>query len=368
MQINGRFYEGTYHDAVGTYMFFEKDESPTVDDPVFDTPPTLKYFAKTRKLLKMERVFAMQRTEVLGDSDHNYCIPNMDTIREAGVPPKYQNDALQFWEKMRNDRMQALTTYLEKQQIREEKRLQGIELDSESDDDNPFAMYKPKKSKDMQTTAQNAEWQSTKSDRLEDTTESEDTDVTNILNKIMELDPHLGETENCSNKPFQKLTVIDPGPSTSKLIDSDKPLLAVKKKKKTYKVTSRTHQTDVFKKPNKRAPRSKKSVNVSISSQNTDKSGQLYSPQSEVELLDTGDQQSPQMLSNTNESEKDRIPPHVTGTNMKNVCLVSRRLEKQAKREAKMKEISERLKTHKEELLKMKNSNRSLPNSEAKDL
>lgn len=73
-------------------MFFDKDDSPVVDDPVFDTPPTLKYFTKTRKLLKMERVFAMQRTEVLGDLDHTYCIPNMETIKEAGVPVKYQKD------------------------------------------------------------------------------------------------------------------------------------------------------------------------------------------------------------------------------------------------------------------------------------
>lgn len=90
-----QFYEGTYHDAVGTYMFFDHDDFPVVDDPVFDTPATLKYFAKTRKLLKMERVFAMQRTEVLGDLDHNYCIPNIDTIKEAGVPPKYQEDGIE---------------------------------------------------------------------------------------------------------------------------------------------------------------------------------------------------------------------------------------------------------------------------------
>lgn len=73
-------------------MFFEKDDKPFVDDPVFDQVPTLKYFGKTRKILKMQRVFVKQRTEVLGDSDHSKCIPNMDTIQQAGVPPKYQTE------------------------------------------------------------------------------------------------------------------------------------------------------------------------------------------------------------------------------------------------------------------------------------
>lgn len=73
-------------------MFFEKDDHPTVDDPVFDKIPTLKYFKKTRKFLRMQRAFVTPRYEVLGDSEHNKCIPNMETIREAGVPPKYQEE------------------------------------------------------------------------------------------------------------------------------------------------------------------------------------------------------------------------------------------------------------------------------------
>lgn len=87
-----QFYEGTYEDAVGTYMFFEKDDNPKVDDEVFDKVPTLKYFTKTRKLLKMQRVFMKPRVEVLGDSEHDSCIPNIETLSQAGVPPKYQEE------------------------------------------------------------------------------------------------------------------------------------------------------------------------------------------------------------------------------------------------------------------------------------
>lgn len=87
-----QFYEGTYEDAMGTYMFFEKDDNPKVDDEVFDKVPSLKYYAKTRKLLKMQRVFTKPRVEVLGDSEHESCIPNTDTLSQAGVPPKYQEE------------------------------------------------------------------------------------------------------------------------------------------------------------------------------------------------------------------------------------------------------------------------------------
>lgn len=75
-------------------MFFEKDDKPVVDDPIFDQTPTLKYFGKTRKVLKMQRVFVKQRTEVLGDSEHSKCIPNTDTIKQAGVPPMYQSQGI----------------------------------------------------------------------------------------------------------------------------------------------------------------------------------------------------------------------------------------------------------------------------------
>lgn len=91
-----QFYEGTYEDAMGTYMFFEKDDNPKVDDEVFDKVPTLKYFAKTRKLLKMQRVFTKPRVEILGDSEHDSCIPNTEMLSQAGVPPRYQQEGTKY--------------------------------------------------------------------------------------------------------------------------------------------------------------------------------------------------------------------------------------------------------------------------------
>lgn len=81
---------------MGTYMFFEKDNNPLVDDPVFDKVPTLKYFAKTRKLLKMQRVFSKPKPELFDNPEVNSCIPNIDTLSQAGVPPKYQNEGIEF--------------------------------------------------------------------------------------------------------------------------------------------------------------------------------------------------------------------------------------------------------------------------------
>lgn len=147
MRINGRHYEGTYEDAVGTCMLFDKD-NPEVEDPVFDKTPNIRYNTKTKKILKMKRVFVKPRLEVLGDSNCSSCIPNIETIKEAGVPPKYQQDALLLWEKIRNERLEARNDYLEKQKQRTEKRQRGIEPDSDSDEDNPFVMYKNKDADD----------------------------------------------------------------------------------------------------------------------------------------------------------------------------------------------------------------------------
>lgn len=77
---------------MGTYMFFENDNNPQVDDIVFDKVPTLKYCAKTRKVLKMQRVFVKPRDEVLGDTEHSGYTPNTETLSQAGVPPKYQEE------------------------------------------------------------------------------------------------------------------------------------------------------------------------------------------------------------------------------------------------------------------------------------
>lgn len=139
-----------------------------VDDPVFDAAPNFQYFAKTRKFLKMQRIFTKSRTEVLGDSENNECIPNPNTLKQAGIPFQYQEEgtknssssiylilhifitifpvfiALLFWKTLRDNRLNALHSYLEKQRIRQEKKSQGIILESESDEDNPFAIYNHK--------------------------------------------------------------------------------------------------------------------------------------------------------------------------------------------------------------------------------
>lgn len=134
-------------------MFFEKDDDPPVDDVIFDKIPTLKYFTKTRKVLKMQRVFTKPRAEVFGNSEINSCIPNVDTLSQAGVPPKYQEEgmgvylfvyasklslilyiaALQFWNTLRDDKLAELHLCLEKQKITDEEMSKDMP-DLESDE------------------------------------------------------------------------------------------------------------------------------------------------------------------------------------------------------------------------------------------
>jgi len=51
---------------------------------------------------------------------------------------------MQFWNKVRDEKLEELSIFLEKQKIREEKKSKGIALDSESDEENPIQKTKEK--------------------------------------------------------------------------------------------------------------------------------------------------------------------------------------------------------------------------------
>lgn len=57
-----KFYEGSYENAAGTYLFFENNKNARAAEP-FETQPSLKYFDKTRKVLQMERVFVTPKKD-----------------------------------------------------------------------------------------------------------------------------------------------------------------------------------------------------------------------------------------------------------------------------------------------------------------
>ncbi|KAJ9591047.1 hypothetical protein L9F63_012097 [Diploptera punctata] len=63
MQIGNQTFTGEYSDIVGTSLFFEEDPAPAGGDPVFTKTPEhqLRYFCKTRKMLKMSRVFLKKK-------------------------------------------------------------------------------------------------------------------------------------------------------------------------------------------------------------------------------------------------------------------------------------------------------------------
>lgn len=100
---------------------------------------------------------------------------------------KFVFTALKLWTEKRNERMNALDEYIEKQKQREEKRRQGIELNSESDDDMPYAL------------------------NIENPNEPP-IDLTTIANDKNTKPNYKSKYREIN----QGLTVIDPGPSTSK--------------------------------------------------------------------------------------------------------------------------------------------------------
>ncbi|KAG7197770.1 hypothetical protein KM043_001588 [Ampulex compressa] len=352
IQLNGRFYEGTYEDAAGTYMFFEKDNCPIVDDYTFDTIPTQKYFAKTRKVLKMQRIFTKSRTEVLGDSEHVKCIPNMDTLAQAGVPPTCQKEALSFWQTIRNSRMDALCAYMERQKDREEKRSKGIVMESESDEESPFAFYKQGEGTKalcksdgtiVDCEKSNVEESKTIDNLIGDIKKSptKNTDVAKIKDGVQK-----DNVENSILRQSSQDSVVD-----TKMIQ--KPARVMHKKKKCIirriqnkKKKQRDTTTD---------------ENLLISEEEANSSVKVVpklleemESVSSLSIPDIVDTISCTTDNNSSSKNKTNLSAESHELNIDNVALTNKRLEKQLKRQEKMEEISRRLKAAAEEYLKMK--------------
>ncbi|XP_012288250.1 uncharacterized protein LOC105703997 isoform X1 [Orussus abietinus] len=384
MQVDGKFYEGTYEDAIGTYMFFRNDDNPILDDPVFDAKPTLKYFVQTRKILKMQRVFVTPRTELLGDSNDTRSVPNMDVIKKAGVPPKYQEGALEFWKKMYVDRIQALSTYLAKQKIREEKRCQGIDVASDSDDDNLFFTHKSKGCAlgNKKKTVTDDENTSSDCDRISNSQGKNITKGSKCIRETI-------QTKKTGKELNKKLTAIDPGPSTSK---NSFPWITPPREDNEYehnllkprrKFASRSGQK-TYRSHGKSGKLSEMTINIHNFDPNLSKTS-TYHLTSVNTGRDDDNLQGKQSVKNTNPKDElsisnghknsDVRPSSITvdnkdleiatsqlNTNHENDILHTNKkivpenskIRKQDKKEAKMKEISNRLKNIKEEYVKKK--------------
>ncbi|XP_011314133.1 uncharacterized protein [Fopius arisanus] len=324
MRVNGRYYEGTYEEAVGTYLFFEKDKNPVIDDPVFDVTPKVKYSTKTRKVLKMKRVFVKPRLEVIGDSDNSQCVPNLEALKEAGVPPNYQEGALNLWKEMRDERLEALNEYLEKQKIREEKRQKGIEPDSESDEENPFAMYQTKVKGAEESPV--SKYQST----------------------------HDGPSMVIDPGPSM---VIDPGPSTSK--DNIPPDEDISPSPKSSQIKNQGYLHVFKQRARRKIKKDSESGEDSSSKANPEENPEENPVDNQVEVSEScppgdnpGDLSEVQLLREDQSPEKSDVENENSDAmsqasvdsqdnGVKNIS--DKKLEKQRKRSAKMKEISERL-------------------------
>ncbi|XP_076232065.1 uncharacterized protein LOC143177785 [Calliopsis andreniformis] len=314
MQINGRFYEGTYEDICGTCMFFVRDDDSVVNDPVFDATSNLRYFAKTRKSLKMQRIFIKSRTEFLGDSEHNECIPNLDTLKQAGVPLRYHEQALSFWKTMRNNRLNALHKYLEKQRIRQEKRSQGIQLESESDEDNPFAMYKDREESNSVSKSEGIQTELEKESRYSDN---------QLHSKIVE-----PETD-CQNSVTEFMALEPQSPVSNDEDYSSTRLVATCKTKPSRKNVSRI----------KRKIRQTSCRHKMLPSDTKKKESSAMETQ--LEDLDTHNVTDE---SGRKSEERKVITVGESNVEINQINSIDNKIVKQRKREAKMKEISDQLK------------------------
>ena len=272
--------------------------------------------------------------------------------------------ALAFWEESRSNRLEALQEYLRKQEFRKELRLRGFEPESESDDDSRFAMYKSTSveadiNKLIESNNDNIDYNA---------------QIENLENTLQKTDLEEKESKEPKRLPPQKLTVIDPGPSTSKCstpwVDDEtfnEPSM-MDKVKSVGRVREKITKGKIKKKPVKRRKvsltqdRSEEEImdssDIPIETSEQDHSNSLeaycnklksdntviYKENSSVEKMEVDE---------TLNEESDRLLSVELG--MTEDPLESKEKKKREKREAKMKEISERIKAL--------SNNSSIPNS-----
>lgn len=259
--------------------------------------------------------------------------------------------ALSFWENSRNTRLDALQKYLKKQEFRKELRLRGFEPDSASDDDNPFAMYKHM---DSELEVNHFEKGSNK----------------DYDSQIEKLKNSLQMTELDNDQTTKKLTVIDPGPSTSKSSvpwvedDVSDHSSGLNKVKSIGRVREKVIKGKVQKKPIK-----KKKLSVSeksLDENGVDKSSDAENENNSLELenevtpnsnilgnnVNHQSKKNEKILKNNDRAEEMEVDPDIEESErllskelgLKDSYISEKEKRKLEKREARKKEISERLK------------------------
>ncbi|XP_034477789.1 uncharacterized protein LOC117784225 [Drosophila innubila] len=75
-EINGSIFKGSYDMAMGTYLFFEKDNNSVPGDPLFEPVcrQQYKYVTKTDKIINFERIYVEnlpQEKQEVKEEDQN---------------------------------------------------------------------------------------------------------------------------------------------------------------------------------------------------------------------------------------------------------------------------------------------------------
>lgn len=229
--------------------------------------------------------------------------------------------ALEFWTNTRDERIDVLNAYIEKQRVRREKRAQGIDPISDSDEDNPFMFTVPQNNNDEEEEEEiEPDEVLDGDDRL---IEEEDENISDCNQEINEFERFV---KNSAQDDYHE---DEPQPSTSR---DFKPIInPIKNKIKNKGVVKIIKNTR--RKNNSKSSLKKKSTDLQTETSNDDDildNENIYEnfpPESEIE---DGEFITDEIQINQRAIKKEFI-------------VTDKKLQKKEKREAKMKEISEQL-------------------------
>ena len=246
-----------------------------------------------------------------------------------------------FWAGTRSERINALNAYIEKQRLRKEKKAQGIELNSDSDDENPLMFRAVNQEENAEVSDNNINPEMNEFERfLRNTAErpTEDYDE----QEAQQYSQNLTEPSTSrESKPW-----ISPGKSTARNKG------VVKVIKPTRKKNHSKYQRDNF-----RRKRTKQKTETELStddllrelsniisdseevSRKMDTSDAVYENFEPLETVTQSEIEEAEVI--TDEIQVDHNPEYLMNDEYSSM---TKRRQKKAKREAKMKELAEQLK------------------------
>lgn len=244
---------------------------------------------------------------------------------------------------------------MEKQKIREEKKSQGIAVDSESDEDNPFAMYKYKEEQKCEKNLENSNTNSVvdalKSSTNETVTKEKENNEEIVKDNLNILEEHIRVEPSTSKISYLCTNTNNKKHKSIKVVKKKKERIVKNKSTKKQKKKS-TVVEDKFIQNND-------DLNTESTLLTLDRIHEDSVVNTEVDNLVNIVQDTSNIMddvetdndTNTNVNT-DETKMEIINDDLVEDDLADKKHKKLLKREAKMKELSERLKSVAEEYVK----------------